>query len=514
LKVGIVDLIEKQPTNTLYAKIVNPNYTSIMPQVVAVWIEQMGHEVYLVTYTGFEDLRHELPHDIDIIFISAFTHAAFLAYSISNLFRKQNVVTVLGGPHARAYAEDAKNYFDYVVGLADKALIRDLLRDFSPNPREGVILSAKQQPQTLPGVRERWKFIRQTLDKTRFIHVVPIIGSLGCPYKCNFCIDSQVDYQTLPYDQIHEDLIFLQEQPHPPKVAWYDPNFGVRFQEYMDVIESAVQPGTLVFLAESSLSLLSEPHLQRLKKNNFLVMLPGIESWFDFNEKSKQRKNIGLEKVKAVAEHVNLITHYIPYVQANFIFGLDSDTGPLPFELTKRFINLAPGVYPNFSMLTAYGNSAPLNYQYQVEERVIDIPFPFLDGYSALNVRLKNYSYLEFYEYMIDLVKFTFSPGMIWKRFKANKHPITRWMNLLRGISSEKGSGGNYAEIRNRFATDRKFQAFYSGESMKPPSFYQKKIKIGLGPFYDHLPAKVLNYLKRGEPAPNSRISNMITNPV
>ena len=177
-----------------------------MPQVVAVWIEQMGHEVYLVTYTGFEDLRHELLHDIDIIFISAFTHAAFLAYSISNLFRKQNVVTVLGGPHARAYAEDAKNYFDYVVGLADKALIRDLLRDFSPNSREGVILSAKQQPQTLPGVRERWKFIRQTLDKTRFIHVVPIIGSLGCPYKCNFCIDSQVDYQTLPYDQIHEDL--------------------------------------------------------------------------------------------------------------------------------------------------------------------------------------------------------------------------------------------------------------------------------------------------------------------
>ncbi|MFQ5825467.1 MAG: hypothetical protein ACE5JB_15615, partial [bacterium] len=79
LKVGIVDLIEKQPTNTLYTKIVNPNYTSIMPQVVAVWIEQMGHKVNLVTYTGFEDLQHELPHDIDIIFISAFTHAAFLA---------------------------------------------------------------------------------------------------------------------------------------------------------------------------------------------------------------------------------------------------------------------------------------------------------------------------------------------------------------------------------------------------------------------------------------------------
>jgi hypothetical protein len=86
-------------------------------------------------------------------------------------------------------------------------------------------------------------------------------------------------------------------------------------------------------------------------------------------------------------------------------------------------------------------------------------------------------------------------------------------MNLLRGISSEKGSDGNYAEMRNRLATDHEFQAFYSGENMKPPSFYLEKIKVGLGPFYHHLPAKVLNYLKRGETAPNSRISNMITNP-
>jgi hypothetical protein len=485
-----------------------------MPQVVAVWIQQMGHEVYLVTYTGSEDLRRELPHDIDLVFICAFTHAAFLAYSLSNLFRQQNVVTVLGGPHARAYAEDAKNYFDYVIGLADKALIRDLLEDFSPNPREGVMLSARQQPQTLPGLRERWNFIRQALDKTRFIHVVPMIGSLGCPYKCSFCIDSQIDFQTLPYDQIREDLTFLQQQPNPPTIAWYDPNFGVRFQEYMDVIESAVKPGTIVFLAESSLSLLSEPHLRRLKQNNFLMMLPGIESWFDFNDKSRQRKNVGLEKVKAVAEHLNLIAHYIPYVQANFIFGLDSDAGPLPFELTKRFLDLVPGIYPNYSLLTAYGNSAPLNYQYQVEKRVIDVPFPFLDGYSALNVRLKNYSYPEFYDYLIDLVKFTFSSGTMWRRFKANKHPIARWMNLLRGISSEKGSAGNYAEIRQRLATDHEFHAFYSGESMKPPSFYLEKIKAGLGPFYDYLPAKVLSYLKRGEPAPNLRISNMTTNSV
>lgn len=39
------------------------------------------------------------------------------------------------------------------------------------------------------------------------------------------------------------------------------------------------------FIAESSLSLLSEPHLERLKRNGFKALLPGIESWFDLGNK-------------------------------------------------------------------------------------------------------------------------------------------------------------------------------------------------------------------------------------
>ena len=54
-----------------------------------------------------------------------------------------------------------------------------------------------------------------------------------------------------------------------PRVGWHDPNFGVRFDDYMDAIEEAVPPGSIDFIAESSLSLLTEPHLKRLQKNGF-----------------------------------------------------------------------------------------------------------------------------------------------------------------------------------------------------------------------------------------------------
>ena len=68
-------------------------------------------------------------------------------------------------------------------------------------------------------------------------------------------------------------------------------------------------------------------------------------------------RNRGLDKVRHVSEHINLILQYIPFVQTNFILGLDSDEGAEPFELTKTFLDLTPGAYPAFSLCTAPGFS-------------------------------------------------------------------------------------------------------------------------------------------------------------
>src|SRR4029078_13373375 len=137
--------------------------------------------------------------------------------------------------------------------------------------------------------------------------------------------------------------------------------------------------------SESGLSLLSEPHLQRLKKNGFQAILPGIESWYDLGNKSKTRRT-GMEKVEQVAEHVNLILRYVPYVQTNFVLGLDCDQGPEPFELTKQFVALSPGASPAYSLLTACGRAAPLNLEFQRTGRLLPFPHHFLNNHAAMNV--------------------------------------------------------------------------------------------------------------------------------
>ncbi len=491
-RVGIIELMRNARKKKLIPFLTRANSIGIMPQAVAVWCEKAGHEVTLVSYTGFENLLKELPADVDIVFIGAFTRSAQLAYALSHLFRSRGIVTVLGGPHARCYPEDAQRYFDYVLGLTDQEVVRTVLEDCAPHRPQGQWLSASSHPTTFPGVRERWKFIEATLKKSPFTKVVPILGSVGCPYKCDFCMDSTVSYQPLDFEALKEDLRFVVTQLKHPFVAWHDPNFGVRFDEYMTLIEEVVPPNSIVFGAGMTLSLLSETHLKRLQKNGFKYIQAGIESWYTVGQKTHTSQRQGVEKVKQISEYVNLVLRYIPTVCANFIFGFDSDEGNAPFDLTKLFVDMTPGVFPIFHLLTAYGEAAPSNLVYQREARVLPLPFHFLDCYAAMNIKPKQYTWPAFYDRIIDMYTHTFSWQALFNRYNAAKQfsspVIPRWFNAFRGMSFKFGKTGHHRHIRTLIDTDSEVRAFFEGDTSTLPTFYLNWLRHDLGPFWEWLP--------------------------
>jgi hypothetical protein len=495
LRVGIIDLVAKGPTRALYARIMNANLASIMPQVVAVWCRQDGHEVTLVTYTGFEDLVREVPEDLDLVFIGSFTQAAQLAYALSKLFRSRGAITALGGPHARCYPQDAQRYFDYVLGFTDRRTIQDVLRDVSRHRPLGVRVGAAGQPAALPGVRERWSFIEPTLRKAPLLKIVPMLASVGCPYTCSFCIDSVVPYQPLDFEVVKEDLRFLRSRFRRPRVAWHDPNFGVRFDGCMDAIEGAVPPGSVEFIAESSLSLLTEPRLKRLQRNGFKALLPGIESWYDLGDKSKTGSLQGIDKVRKVSDHVNTILRYVPYVQTNFVLGLDADEGAEPFELTKRFLRMTPAAFPGYSLLTAFGQAAPANLEYRRARRILPFPFHFLNNHHAMNVRPRNYSWNEFYRRVVDLTRYTFSWPAILDRYRVGRAAIPRWMNVVRAVSTEGfGRLRYHSEVLRRLDEDPPLRRYFEQETTDLPAFYRERVKRDLGPLWEWLPEAALEH--------------------
>ena len=64
--------------------------------------------------------------------------------------------------------------------------------------------------------------------------MVPMLGSLGCPYTCAFCIDATVPYQPMDFEGLREDLRFLLTRFKRPLVAWpiQDPHSQVRCRSW------------------------------------------------------------------------------------------------------------------------------------------------------------------------------------------------------------------------------------------------------------------------------------------
>ena len=179
-------------------------------------------------------------------------------------------------------------------------------------------------------------------------------------------------------------------------------------------------------------------------------------------------------------------------MQTNHIFGLDSDVGPQPFELTKRFLDLCPGAFPAYSMLSAFGQAAPQNLTFQRENRVMPIPFHFLSN-SQMNLKPKNYSWPEFYDYLIDVTKYSYSPGLLLRRFMANGETIPRWLNVVRGLSSERfGRIKYFTEIRHLLATDRPLRRFFESETVEIPQYFIERVRRDLGSFFEWLPKEAM----------------------
>ena len=500
-RVLVLDLVTHAPAKALFHRMMMANMAGFMPQVAAVWTEELGHHTIYVPFVGQRDLLSELKeHEFDVLVVSAFTQSALLATAIATWARSRGAVTVLAGPHARCFPTDAARWFDWVLGFTDKETLATAI-EAGPRRPIGEYLTAEGQPRELPSLRQRWHFQERLFPRARGITVVPMIASLGCPYTCPFCVDAVVPYQALPLEPLMEDLRFLRERRPDAMVSFYDPNFGVRFDSTMLALEEVIDDGKPVrFIAESSLSILRRERLERMGRAGFVAALPGIETWNDLGNKTGHART-GMDKVKEVAVHLNEVLEHVPYVQANFVLGLDVDEGDEPFELTKRFVDLAPGVFPGYSLLTAFGIGAAQNDTYRDQGRLIPVPFHFLNNNLAMNVRPLNYDWVSFYDRVIDLVAYTFAPRQIVRRFGGTQFFTTKWMNALRGLSSEgMGRVAHHRTVRKALIEDRQMRDFFEGETIRVPDAMAARVQRDLGRFWELLPIDALSPVEEVRP--------------
>ena len=166
-----------------------------------------------------------------------------------------------------------------------------------------------------------------------------------------------------------------------------------------------------------------------------------------------------------------MILRYIPYVQTNFVLGLDCDMGDEPFELTKRFVDQTPGAFPAYSLLSAFGQAAPLNLELQRERPRAAVPVPLprqqpRDERAAQELHAGRPSTTG-----SSTCASTRSPARaIGRRLAANDGFLTRSLNLVRAISSEgHGRIRHDSTVRGLLDTDRSVRSFFDGETATVP---------------------------------------------
>lgn len=489
MRVGVLDLLVDAPIKgalaRLYAAYFRKQFSGIMPQAVSVWCRQLGHETFYTTYYGADDPRGLLPRDLDIVFISTYTQASALAYALAKLYRRDGVLTVIGGPHAKAFPEDCLRFFDLVVKECDKTLVEDILRGrFDP----GQIVSSGRPLTEFPTIEERMPEIRRAAfvnDRPILMSLVPLLSSVGCPYHCDFCVDWNTKYIALPEDQLEVDLRYLSERQPKMLVAFHDPNFAVRFDQTMDVMERIPEGRRPGYIMESSLSILKTGRLGRLRSTNCVYVAPGVESWADYSDKAGAGAKHGREKLEQVVEHFDVLGDYVPGAQANFLFGAEVDKDDEPVELTKAFIRRLPRVWPTINIPTPFG-ATPLHAQYLREDRILkSLPFAFYYN-PYLAIRMKHYDPVTYYDHLIDIHMALASAAMFGRRLAAPTRPAIRFIHGLRTFAARVELSA-FRRIRAMLLSDRGFRAFHEGEATELPPFYWHELRGRLGPYAELL---------------------------
>jgi radical SAM superfamily enzyme YgiQ (UPF0313 family) len=484
VRIGILDILAlpaRRPVARAYHLLITKQYASITPQAISVWCRRRGHETFYATYYGAGEPHRLLPRDLDVVFIATYTQASAVAYALGRLYRRAGVRTVIGGPHAKAFPMDCLRFFDLVVRECDQALVADILAGrFDP----GSLISSARPFEDVPTVEERMPEIRSSAFFRGIRHgltTIPMLASMGCPYRCDFCIDWDNAYREMAPERLAADMSYVGRRLPGALVMFHDPNFAVGFERVFGVLEALPAGLRPPYIMEASLTVLRGERLRRLRDTNCVFVAPGIESWTDYSNKSGVGRRRGAEKVDRLVEHFHRLAENVPYIQANFLFGLDTDAGDEPADLTRLFMDRAPFVWPAINIPVPFG-ATPLHDRLVADDRILRaMPFSFYLQ-PFLVTTLRHYEPAGYYERLIGLLAHASSPSMLRRRLESASRRRITLLHRAR-TAGMRSSLGAYRRIHQMLLTDSRFRAFHEGRGGALPDFYHHQYERMLGPY-------------------------------
>jgi len=217
---------------------------------LAAVLEADGHTTRIIDEIVGQDVDAGLDEfRPDVVGISFMTMYAVRAYALAERIKKERGLTVvLGGAHPTALPEEAIEFADCVVrGEAEHTLPSVL----TSGKVEGIVEPmAPPELDALP-IPSRWQLDLDTYASAGeelaglSYRTLGAITSRGCPFKCNFCINSEREEKLRFHspERVIEEVRYLVDRHHIQSVAFYDELMATDAKRFREICEALISSG-------------------------------------------------------------------------------------------------------------------------------------------------------------------------------------------------------------------------------------------------------------------------------
>ncbi len=193
--------------------------------------KKLGHHARIVLVRNFdftplfERVKEFKP---DLVGFNVYTGAHTQVYPVLERLNQMGIRTVLGGPHATYFADDAARYAHHVVKGEGFSGFRRILEGSAPF---GVLFEPELLKEGFPSPDREMFYREHPLHRDNPIK--NSIAAVGCPYNCTYCYNSEYNelyggfkLKSRPVEEVVAELEEVKRRWPTRMIYFQDDVFG------------------------------------------------------------------------------------------------------------------------------------------------------------------------------------------------------------------------------------------------------------------------------------------------
>jgi len=302
---------------------------------LAAYVREFGHEVMICDSPVGDDFNVILNlFKPDVVGINSPTCAIGYGYGMAKYAKSKGYYTVMGGPHVSAMPMEAIHNCDAVVIGEGEVILEELI----DSKAEGIF-KGKPVPDVnklpIPAFdlinMDFYTMVRKKIGNSLYAYVdiqdrlVATMTSRGCPFKCIYCYNSSMNYETpVRYksaEKVIEEMEYHRQNYKVNSIAFLDDDFFLnkkRVQRICDYLEE----NKIYCSGNCRATDVNQDMAEMVYNAGFVQLAFGLETYND-----RMLKIYGKGAVKEDADRAVEICHKNGIViQSNFMFGGPTET--------------------------------------------------------------------------------------------------------------------------------------------------------------------------------------------